>query len=97
MNNTNKSFSSTSHYVSPIVYNYALNNLNSIKNIFPLNFSRANSSYLFGFLDSHIIHYPTPVSLTYAWSFGSLAGICLVIQMVSGIFLAMVRRLMFIL
>jgi ubiquinol-cytochrome c reductase cytochrome b subunit len=43
----------------------------------------------FRLVDSHIIHYPTPISLTYAWSFGALAGICLVIQMISGIFLAM--------
>ena len=47
-----------------------------------------NKSYLFAFLDSHLIHYPTPVSLTYAWSFGSLAGLCLVIQIVTGLFLA---------
>jgi hypothetical protein len=30
-----------------------------------------------------------PVSLTYAWSFGFLAGMCLLTQMISGIFLAM--------
>ena len=62
------------------------------KSLLPLNFSRINKNYLFAFIDSHIIHYPTPITLTYAWSFGSLAGICLVIQMISGIFLAMVRR-----
>jgi len=38
---------------------------------------------------SHIVSYPTPVNLTYAWSFGSLAGICLGIQIITGIFLAM--------
>ena len=65
----------------------------SFKSFFPLNFSRINTSYLFAFLDSHVIHYPTPITLTYAWSFGSLAGICLVIQMLTGIFLAMVRRM----
>jgi quinol-cytochrome oxidoreductase complex cytochrome b subunit len=37
-----------------------------------------------GFVDSHLIHYPTPIGLTYAWSFGSLAGMCLVIQIISG-------------
>jgi len=41
------------------------------------------------FIDSHIIHYPTPINLSYAWSFGSLAGICLVIQILTGLFLAM--------
>jgi quinol-cytochrome oxidoreductase complex cytochrome b subunit len=41
------------------------------------------------FISNHIIIYPTPINLNYAWSFGSLAGICLVIQIVTGIFLAM--------
>ena len=82
-----------SHYVSSNIFKTTLFTLNNVKSIFPLNLPRANTNYLFAFLDSHIIHYPTPVSLTYAWSFGSLAGICLVIQMISGIFLAMVRRM----
>ena len=53
------------------------------------SFAKFNKAYLFGLINSHIIQYPTPSSLTYAWSFGSLSGFCLVIQMVSGIFLAM--------
>ena len=40
-------------------------------------------------LDSHILSYPTPKNLNYAWSFGSIAGLCLVIQIISGLFLAM--------
>jgi hypothetical protein len=52
---------------------------------------RWNRNYLLAFLDNHLIHYPTPINLTYAWSFGSSAGVCLVIQILSGIFLAMVR------
>jgi quinol-cytochrome oxidoreductase complex cytochrome b subunit len=50
---------------------------------------RWNKSYLLAFVDSHLIHYPAPINLTYAWSFGSTAGICLIIQILSGIFLAM--------
>lgn len=80
-------------YASFNMFKKVLVILNSFKNIFPVNLSRANSNYLFAFLDSHVIHYPTPITLTYAWSFGSLAGVCLVIQMISGIFLAMVRRM----
>ena len=57
--------------------------------VLPLNLARVNKNYLVGLIDSHIIHYPSPITLTYAWSFGSLAGICLVIQILSGIFLAM--------
>jgi ubiquinol-cytochrome c reductase cytochrome b subunit len=50
---------------------------------------RWNKDPLLSFIDSHIIDYPTPTNLTYLWSFGASAGICLVIQMISGIFLAM--------
>ena len=86
---TNINSTPNSQYVSSNMFKNALVGLNNIKTIFPLNLPRANTNYLFAFLDSHIIHYPTPITLTYAWSFGSLAGICLVIQMISGIFLAM--------
>jgi ubiquinol-cytochrome c reductase cytochrome b subunit len=51
--------------------------------------NRWNKNNLLAIVDSHIIDYPTPVNLNYMWSFGSTAGICLVIQIVTGIFLAM--------
>jgi len=50
---------------------------------------RWNKDPILSFIDSHIIDYPTPVNLNYFWSFGSAAGLCLVIQIVTGIFLAM--------
>jgi len=50
---------------------------------------RWNTSYLPAFLDSHIINYPTPINLNYLWSFGSAAGICLGMQILTGVFLAM--------
>ncbi len=40
-------------------------------------------------LKEHLIDYPTPINIHYFWSFGSLAGIFLVIQILTGIFLAM--------
>ncbi len=40
-------------------------------------------------LSNHADYYPTASNLSYAWSFGSLAGIALVIQILTGIFLAM--------
>jgi ubiquinol-cytochrome c reductase cytochrome b/c1 subunit len=40
-------------------------------------------------LEEHLLDYPTPVNLNYWWNFGSLAGIVLVIMIVTGIFLAM--------
>jgi ubiquinol-cytochrome c reductase cytochrome b subunit len=49
-----------------------------------LNKFRWTKNYIFGLIDCHLIHYPTPIGLTYAWSFGSLAGICLVIQIITG-------------
>jgi len=50
---------------------------------------RWNKKILLSFIDSHIINYPTPINLNYMWSFGSAAGICLLIQIITGIFLAM--------
>jgi quinol-cytochrome oxidoreductase complex cytochrome b subunit len=67
----------------------SLLSISKAKALLPLNLPRVNKNYIFDIVDSHLIHYPTPITLTYAWSFGSLAGICLVIQMISGIFLAM--------
>ena len=51
--------------------------------------SRWNKDPILSFVDSHIIDYPTPVNINYLWSFGSAAGICLVIQILTGVFLAM--------
>jgi ubiquinol-cytochrome c reductase cytochrome b subunit len=50
---------------------------------------RWNKDYILSVVDGHIIDYPAPINLSYAWSFGALAGICLGIQIVTGIFLAM--------
>ena len=44
---------------------------------------------IFSFLQKEAVDYPTPRNLTYWWNFGSLAGIMLVIMILSGIFLAM--------
>ena len=51
--------------------------------------NRWNKHSLLSFIDSHIINYPTPINLNYMWSFGATAGICLGIQILTGIFLAM--------
>ena len=39
--------------------------------------------------NDHLIDYPTPVNINYLWNFGSMAGIFLVVQILTGIFLAM--------
>ena len=38
---------------------------------------------------SHLFRYPTPINITYLWSFGSLAGLSLAIQIFTGLFLSM--------
>ncbi len=44
---------------------------------------------IFSFMHNQLHEYPTPKNLNYFWNFGSLAGIVLVIMIVSGITLAM--------
>lgn len=39
--------------------------------------------------NNHLIDYPTPINIHYAWNFGFLSSICLVIQIITGILLAM--------
>jgi len=50
---------------------------------------RWNKNDFLAIINNHIINYPTPFNLSYMWSFGSLAGFSLVIQIITGIFLAM--------
>ena len=44
---------------------------------------------VFSFVKDHLADYKVPKNLSYFWSFGSLAGVALMIQIVTGIFLAM--------
>ena len=44
---------------------------------------------IFSPINSSIIDLPTPTNLNYFWNFGSLLGLCLIIQIITGIFLAM--------
>ena len=50
---------------------------------------RWNQKSLFTVLNNHLIDYPTPINFNYFYGFGVLAGIMLVIQILTGIFLAM--------
>ncbi len=47
------------------------------------------SNPLLGLLNSYIIDAPQPANISYLWNFGSLLGLCLVIQIVTGVTLAM--------
>jgi quinol-cytochrome oxidoreductase complex cytochrome b subunit len=40
-------------------------------------------------INDHLIDYPTPVNINYLWNFGFMAGMFLVVQILTGIFLAM--------
>jgi len=44
---------------------------------------------ILGLLNSFMVDSPQPASLSYMWNFGSLLGLCLVIQIITGITLAM--------
>lgn len=47
-----------------------------------------NFSFFSNILD-HIVFYPTPPNISYFWNFGSLAGIFLFMQIITGLFLSM--------
>ena len=40
-------------------------------------------------VNSYLVDSPEPANISYLWNFGSLLGVCLVIQILTGIFLAM--------
>lgn len=44
---------------------------------------------IFSPINSALIDLPSPTSISYFWNFGSLLGLCLIIQIITGIFLAM--------
>ena len=47
------------------------------------------SQVLLRLVNSYIVDSPQPANLSYLWNFGSLLGVCLVIQILTGVFLAM--------
>jgi len=51
--------------------------------------SNALETNSYKFYRTYIGRYPTPVNISYLWNFGSLAGICLIIQIITGVCLAM--------
>jgi len=40
-------------------------------------------------VNDHLIDYPTPININYLWNFGSMAGVFLIVQILTGVFLAM--------
>jgi len=55
-----------------------------------LNFKRLiQTNIIIKSIANLLVYYPTSANLNYLWNFGSLAGLCLGIQIITGIFLAM--------
>lgn len=48
-----------------------------------------NKNKIISFVKSHLVSYGTPHHLNYIWSFGALAGIMLLVQIISGIIISM--------
>ena len=47
------------------------------------------SQILLRLVNSYLVDSPEPANISYLWNFGSLLGLCLVLQILTGIFLAM--------
>lgn len=47
------------------------------------------SQVLIRLANSYFIDSPQPSNISYMWNFGSLLGLCLILQILTGVFLAM--------
>lgn len=47
------------------------------------------TNVLLRLVNSYIVDSPQPANLSYMWNFGSLLALCLVLQILTGVFLAM--------
>lgn len=47
---------------------------------------------ILGLMNSYMVDSPQPANISYMWNFGSLLGACLIIQLITGITLAMLMR-----
>nr|YP_010626153.1 cytochrome b [Agulla arizonica]WBK02990.1 cytochrome b [Agulla arizonica] len=54
-----------------------------------MNMPLRNKHPLIKIINNSLIDLPTPSNINYWWNFGSMLGLCLMIQIISGIFLAM--------
>jgi quinol-cytochrome oxidoreductase complex cytochrome b subunit len=42
-------------------------------------------------VNSYVVDSPQPANISYLWNFGSLLGVCLILQILTGVFLAMLE------
>nr|YP_009692007.1 cytochrome b [Paradyschiria parvula]QEG77642.1 cytochrome b [Paradyschiria parvula] len=54
-----------------------------------MNFPLRKKHPLFKIINNLMIDLPSPINISIWWNFGSLLGVCLIIQIMSGLFLAM--------
>nr|APF47506.1 cytochrome b [Dolichogenidea sp. n. SNS-2016] len=54
-----------------------------------MNKSILNLNLILNILSNMVIKLPTPVNISIFWNFGSLLGLCLIIQILTGLFLSM--------
>nr|YP_010982582.1 cytochrome b [Odontothrips phaseoli]WOH21577.1 cytochrome b [Odontothrips phaseoli] len=54
-----------------------------------MTFYKMNKNPIFKIINNSLVKLPTPSNISLLWNFGSLLGICLMIQILSGLFLAM--------
>jgi quinol-cytochrome oxidoreductase complex cytochrome b subunit len=47
------------------------------------------TNVLLRIVNSYVVDSPQPANLSYLWNFGSLLAVCLILQIVTGCFLAM--------
>ena len=44
---------------------------------------------ILNFVNKHLRYYQTPVNISFIYTFGSLLGVCMLLQIISGFFLSM--------
>nr|AHA52582.1 cytochrome b [Triraphis sp. QL-2013] len=54
-----------------------------------MNKTIMKKNIIISFFSDSLIYLPTPVNISLWWNFGSLLGLCLIIQLLSGLFLSM--------
>nr|QCF39605.1 cytochrome b [Glomeridesmus spelaeus] len=54
-----------------------------------MNFPIRKKDSMISIINSSLIDLPSPSNISYMWNFGSLLGMCLMIQIISGLFLTM--------
>ena len=52
------------------------------------------SNSLFKLANMYLIDASQPSNISYAWNFGSLLAICLIVQIITGVTLAMYKKVM---